>query len=135
MSVGDGVKLLLTCTDVHPAVVARIFAGEQPWDTVLACKGGVADTGTLQLLDLYQNTLGIDQLVVLQHTGCRAGEGSGRQQHHLNRTAGVRLTTTLLAIESHFDRRDPSWLSGYLYDQTHDQVLAWNSQPTGRTAG
>ena len=116
-----GATMLLTCTDLPPSVIERMFVTAQPWSWVLTCDGGRADTPTLQLLGWIQEADGIDELVVLHHTGCNA-LGPGRNEDD-TRAARLRLSGTLDAIRAEVPSLDPACLSGFLYHEARDQLV------------
>lgn len=127
-----GVSVLLTCTDLDASIVARMFVRDDPWGLVVTCDGGTADRHTLQLLDSFRRLFGIEEVVVLHHTNCPAAaraaltEAPGPASVALGaEETGLRLADTLGVIRARIRPAQADSVSGYVYDQGRDQLIAW----------
>ncbi|MGH2717922.1 MAG: hypothetical protein ACRDJU_05025 [Actinomycetota bacterium] len=128
-----GVSVLLTCPDLDPGVVARMFVRDEPWGLFVTSDGGTADLRTLQLLHSLGRLFGIEEVVVLQHTNCpavaRTALGTALDEHWVDLGAeetGLRLADTLGAIRARLQLGDPDRVSGFVYDQACDELIAWS---------
>ncbi|HLI57061.1 MAG TPA: hypothetical protein VKY26_08540 [Actinomycetota bacterium] len=128
-----GVSVLLTCTDLDASVVARMFLRDEPWGLFVTCDGGLADQRTLQLLQSLGRLFGIDEVVVLHHTNCPAVARAALTAVPGDRSVdlgaeetGLRLADTLGVIRARIRPGDAGAVSGFVYDQDCDELIAWS---------